>query len=84
MTTTVANIYKPNGNLQYTPVNGVSMGLSAYGEVVLVDGGTHPQPMVFGTVTVTGLYPQLAVEASGLVNIYLDPRGSLLVGVRRR
>lgn len=66
----VLEIYSETGNLQVTGTGGIGYGLSATGNLTLVsDGAQHPQPMVVGTITVTGTNPVLAFKASGQVNV---------------
>lgn len=63
-------VYSQNGSLQATGEGGFGYGLSAYGALTLVDDKmTHPQPMVVGTVTVSGTNPILAFKAHAQINV---------------
>ncbi|MGQ3113536.1 MAG: hypothetical protein ACT6RD_13710, partial [Brevundimonas sp.] len=64
-------VWKPDGKLQLTNIGGYSMGLSNYGQVTLSGGsGGGLLPVWTGSVTVSGAYPVLALEASALTTIY--------------
>lgn len=61
-------IYSEDGDVQVLGDGGIGFGLSATGNLTLVDDGqAHPQPMVVGTVTVTGTNPILAWKGVGAI-----------------
>jgi len=61
-------IYSEDGDVQVLGDGGIGFGLSATGNLTLVDdGAAHPQPMVVGTVTVTGTNPILAWKGVGAI-----------------
>lgn len=69
--TAIFELYSEAGHLQAYGNNAYGLGLSAYGAVVLEpDAALHPQPMMIGTVTVTGTNPILAFKANSQVNVY--------------
>ncbi|MGU3456562.1 hypothetical protein ACLBV5_09635 [Brevundimonas sp. M1A4_2e] len=66
MADAVIEILSNSGHLQVTGTGGIGYGLSATGAISLVnDGQTHPQPMVVGSVSVTGVNPVFAYKANG-------------------
>lgn len=61
-------IYSEAGDVQVLGDGGIGFGLSATGNLTLVDDGqAHPQPMVVGTVTVNGTNPILAWKGVGAI-----------------
>lgn len=61
-------IYSEAGDVQILGDGGIGFGLSATGNLTLVnDGQAHPQPMVVGTVTVNGSNPILAWKGVGAI-----------------
>ncbi len=63
-------ILSESGHLQVTGTGGIGYGLSATGAVTLTsDAQNHPQPMVIGSVSVTGQNPVLTYKANGRINV---------------
>ena len=68
MAEAVLEVLSESGHLQITGTGGIGYGLSHTGNLSLVnDGATHPQPMVVGSVTVTGVNPVFAFKGSGRI-----------------
>lgn len=66
----ILEIYGETGNVQASGDGGIGFGLSATGNVTLVnDGATHPQPMVIAQVSVQGQNPIFSFKANGAVCI---------------
>lgn len=69
-TEAVIEILSADGNLQVTGTGGIGYGLSATGALTLTsDAQNHPQPMVIGSVSVTGQNPVLTYKANGRINV---------------
>ena len=65
-TQAVIEVLSETGNIQVTATGGIGYGLSQTGAISLVnDGQAHPQPMVVGSVSVTGVNPVFAYKANG-------------------
>lgn len=59
------------GHAQALGKDAFGLGLLTHGAITLVsDNMTHPQPMVVGQVTVSGVNPVLAFKANRQVNVY--------------
>jgi hypothetical protein len=66
----ILEIVREDGSVQVSQDGGIGFGLSATGNVTLVnDNQTHPQPMVVAQVTVQGVIPILAFKSTGRVCI---------------
>lgn len=66
----ILEILREDGTVQVSQDGGIGFGLSATGNVTLVnDNQTHPQPMVVAQVTVQGVTPIMAFKANGRVCI---------------
>ena len=65
-------VRRPDGSLQVSTAD-QALQLATFGALVLQDdGGTHPQPIVIGSVTIAGVNPVLAFrgQTDAEINIY--------------
>lgn len=71
MSEAVIEFLSEAGHVQALGKDAFGLGLVTHGAITLVsDNMTHPQPMVVGQVTVSGVNPVLAFKAHQQVNVY--------------